>query len=479
MPRRFIFWISVLCIAGSVWAFYSMASYASRGGEEAPLFSVRRYDPYGAAAFYELLKRRGANVSTLENSRIPADDSPDDSASILIQILDSSAAYVKSDIPVEFEHAGQPKLNHLLLDEWMKKGNTVIQFCAVRTDLMRVCGVPNFEDDSNRYQSWQSVEKLMRSGKTPDELNWTPDVATVLQSGAENVLTPVSNPTLSIHLPRELSNDATSTWTPLATSDASRTVMGVKKVGKGRLIVVSSPAPVLNGWINEEGNLAVILSLLGDADTTESPRILIDEWSHGFGHGGTIVALIARLGLLPVLVQFGLVILLFVWSSRGVYATPLEHKVRRRSSVEQVATLGHLYSQVLPADELKARTHREVRRRIADALGCRVSQLENRLAKLDVDVREKADGLLSGSFPNVDALTNPTEQHARCHRCGYNLFGNTSGVCPECGNRINTLDQQVHQSEATKGQAASNKRIETDMRRVLTQTFEFTRELKH
>jgi predicted Zn-ribbon and HTH transcriptional regulator len=23
-----------------------------------------------------------------------------------------------------------------------------------------------------------------------------------------------------------------------------------------------------------------------------------------------------------------------------------------------------------------------------------------------------------------------------CHKCGYNLTGNTSGVCPECGSRI-------------------------------------------
>lgn len=27
-------------------------------------------------------------------------------------------------------------------------------------------------------------------------------------------------------------------------------------------------------------------------------------------------------------------------------------------------------------------------------------------------------------------------QPEECHKCGYNLTGNTSGVCPECGTKM-------------------------------------------
>lgn len=32
-------------------------------------------------------------------------------------------------------------------------------------------------------------------------------------------------------------------------------------------------------------------------------------------------------------------------------------------------------------------------------------------------------------------------KHGHCTRCGYNLAGNTSGVCPECGTSISTKSQ--------------------------------------
>jgi hypothetical protein len=31
------------------------------------------------------------------------------------------------------------------------------------------------------------------------------------------------------------------------------------------------------------------------------------------------------------------------------------------------------------------------------------------------------------------AYRKPKADHPVCTRCGYNLTGNTSGVCPECG----------------------------------------------
>jgi len=44
-------------------------------------------------------------------------------------------------------------------------------------------------------------------------------------------------------------------------------------------------------------------------------------------------------------------------------------------------------------------------------------------------------------FPGVAFVRGPYRRHRRrkkglCLHCGYNLTGNTSGVCPECGERI-------------------------------------------
>ena len=36
----------------------------------------------------------------------------------------------------------------------------------------------------------------------------------------------------------------------------------------------------------------------------------------------------------------------------------------------------------------------------------------------------------------VDHRRRPLPGH--CRKCNYNLTGNTSGVCPECGNEIET-----------------------------------------
>ena len=50
-------------------------------------------------------------------------------------------------------------------------------------------------------------------------------------------------------------------------------------------------------------------------------------------------------------------------------------------------------------------------------------------------------GVLLGAYPLVAFIRGPYLRHRRrkkglCLKCGYNLTGNVSGVCPECGERI-------------------------------------------
>ncbi|NOX57535.1 MAG: DUF4350 domain-containing protein [Planctomycetes bacterium] len=466
MPNRFVFWFCAVCVFGGLWAFYALAAYASRGGEQAPLYSVRRYDPYGTAALYQVLERQGIDVSTIEQTRIPEHASP----STLIQILDRPAAGLDEGL---LEFGSRPTLDPERLKKWMFDGNTVIQFSGFNTALMRICGVPHIDDDDSH--GWRDIEAAMRSGTAPDDLEWMTYEARLVEGGPLSDKLSVSQLLLQFHSPRLLSSKKTKTWQPIALTGASgvsASVMGIKQVGDGRLVVVSSPTLVLNGWLNVDGNLEVLLALVGD------DRVLIDEWSHGFGHGGTIIAFITRLGLLPALVQVGFVILLFAWSTRGVQSPRLEQAVRRRSSVEQIVTLGQLYSEVLGPEDLSARTQVEVKRRIANALGCPVSAIEKRLGNHDAKVRDAANNLLTAIDVDQSHSPRSTENDDRCHRCGYNLHGNVSGICPECGAKASELDKQIRRATTpSTADVRTQKRVEANTRRVLTSSFEFSREL--
>jgi len=49
--------------------------------------------------------------------------------------------------------------------------------------------------------------------------------------------------------------------------------------------------------------------------------------------------------------------------------------------------------------------------------------------------------LLLASYPTIAFIRGPLRRHRRrkrneCIHCGYNLTGNVSGICPECGEEI-------------------------------------------
>ena len=41
----------------------------------------------------------------------------------------------------------------------------------------------------------------------------------------------------------------------------------------------------------------------------------------------------------------------------------------------------------------------------------------------------------------VASYRKPRSEHPTCANCGYNLTGNTSGICPECGTATAMLEQ--------------------------------------
>ncbi|HPF40342.1 MAG TPA: hypothetical protein P5081_07810 [Phycisphaerae bacterium] len=60
----------------------------------------------------------------------------------------------------------------------------------------------------------------------------------------------------------------------------------------------------------------------------------------------------------------------------------------------------------------------------------RVMRLEN------PEIWKRIDELTDGNFDATKYANLLIAQKSDCERCGYNLYGNTSGVCPECGTPV-------------------------------------------
>ena len=54
----------------------------------------------------------------------------------------------------------------------------------------------------------------------------------------------------------------------------------------------------------------------------------------------------------------------------------------------------------------------------------------------------RAKSIVTGVYPTIAFIRGPTlrrryrRKRGLCERCAYDLTGNMSGVCPECGMRI-------------------------------------------
>ena len=371
MGRRLVQVLAIFAVGAGVFAFYALARDASRGGESMPLFSTRRYDPYGTAALHELLRATGHTVRRLDEPHIPRQQ-----RGVLIQVLGVPVQEAQELEELSLWGKTPYALSTQELRAWAAEGNTIIQFSRGQTDLMEAMGVS--ASPRRRAQALR-IQQQQISGAFPDEVDgrfvsaqWTDQGSALFGVGSAHA-------PLTLRAPRPLRVEATGV--PLARADEDAVAVLVP-FGKGRFVFVGAPYPVLNQGLEQGGNLDFLLAIIGHRP------VLIDEWSHGIGHADTIMELIVQAGLWPVFLQVGFAVLLYVWSTRGVERIEVDEAPRRASSTEQVRTLGHLYRQTLSGEESLARARREIWRRLADGLNCSAQQLARGRVALSPPDRE-------------------------------------------------------------------------------------------
>lgn len=57
------------------------------------------------------------------------------------------------------------------------------------------------------------------------------------------------------------------------------------------------------------------------------------------------------------------------------------------------------------------------------------------------EIWERIDAMCDGHFDASAFKRHLFVERTDCETCGYNLFGNTSGVCPECGTPMHTTPE--------------------------------------
>jgi len=420
---------AVVAILAGIIVTYRSAGFSARSGSDAPLYSVRRYDPYGTAALRDLLAERGVPVRTLEGPSLEREDH-----GVLIQVL-----------PVEERMRGRQQYHPQTrqLEEWMSAGNTVVQLTRSETELMRRLKVAPTTRPA--YHDADAVQDREARGETPEKIEAGVALASLISRPERRLM---------LWSPMIFADQQERGWKPLARmgrGGENTVVAGELPVGKGRLIVVGAPTPALNGTLGEEGNLDFLLETIGKGP------VILDEWSHGVGHEATIIGFLWQAGLVPVLAQIAFLGILYGWSFMGFRPPEAGVAARQRSSSEQIETLGFLYGQSLSLAAARSRVDVEVRRRLAEALRCQPGEVEERVRKLEPGLRGRCEALLQ-RLSELRKLDAP-----RCKTCGYDLSMNVSGRCPECGTDLPVeLRRRIAAEGAVKPAAVERRKARSD-----------------
>jgi len=456
MIRRLTLGIVLILVVIGLTLFYQSAAISTRSGEDSPLYSIHRYDPYGTAAFKELLTERNIPVRALHRPSLEPTDH-----GVLIQVLPHYATH--------FTPATHRTQTQRLID-WISQGNTIIQFTREPTDLVKHCKITLSKQPDAAFLS--KLHDFETRGKPPAEAPATPHLANWNSTAdPQSSSSPPDTKRLLLTSPAIFAERQDPAWRPLARlRDQSTSIVAAEyRIGKGKLVLIGAPTPTLNGTISQEGNLDFLLSVVGNGP------VIMDEWSHGIGHEATVIGFIRSAGLLPVVLQLAFLVLLYIWSTSGHARYDDNPRIRQRSSIEQIETLGYLYSQSLSRDLTFERVYAEVQRRLADALRCQPHQIRDHLKTLKPELRAKYDHL-ADRINRIGRAQGP-----RCRACGYDLTMNTSGRCPECGGTIpidmqQRITESASMSNLPERSSRRRVRIDSDLGSILTLSHQLVQE---
>ncbi|MEM7576737.1 MAG: DUF4350 domain-containing protein [Planctomycetota bacterium] len=430
MKRGWVWLLTGAVGFASVAALLHLAIQAGRGGETTPLYSVRRFDPYGTAALYRLAERRLTDVTTLERPSLDPDQT-----GVLVQVLPTNSgdahALTEADALAEWDVPGDVyALPTSALLEWVAAGNTLIQLTRGQTPLMDALGIGSTIDHEGSLVVTNprlDVESHQRRGATPDTRPGM-DVEVAWLEGEDAFA-------MSLREPRRFEIKGPEGWRPTLRM-GGLVYGGVIEHGEGSIVLVGAPTPALNQHLRDGDHLAWWLTQLDDGPA------VFDEWAHGIGHAGSVIETLAYFGLVPLLFQTGLWLAAYRWSTAGrTFIDPDQDRRPPRNSAEEIDTLARLYDQAWDDTERRRRTHDEVVTRLAEACRCRPDELPARLKARSGPTAEAAALLLKESGA-LAASDRPS-----CPKCHYELRGSVGDHCPECGELIpRRVRQAVSQS---------------------------------
>lgn len=429
--RKLHFWlISGIIIALLGWLLAESLAVGIEAGRSVPIFSVYRYDPLGMAAFDHYLEKSGIQVKVLQHPAFQ---------------MQYAGVFIDINPPGNFvpllESATLTKHYHPRLMRWVRRGNTLFEVTYEPTDLtehehlqVRPSSAPPIVKTSppaHKPPRTATTHPFAPPAKPPSKLGKARMKAKHHRSGAvhysnqfyredvsywthrnprwfESAMTAVrwkkrsetttstrhrsARSTVWLAMPSQfipLNKKVKSRWQPLLTWHG-RVLAAQRRLGKGRIVLLGSPWPLLNGGIAEGGNLDFLMSIIGRRP------VIFNEYGLGIGGGMTTLELFRRFGLAALGLQLLVLLVAVLWNARRFsrQRVPSDRELVA-SNIEQIAMLGRLYQQSMSRDEIAAGVAAEVYRRIGASLKVKRADIPAALNRLSPDLREKVTRLLA------------------------------------------------------------------------------------
>ena len=319
--------LPLLACLGAVFflAVYLLAGYDMRAGNELPLYSSRRYDPFGVSALRELAGHRGWDTRFLERPAPPAE-----SDATLIMTLPLDTPDGDADEPERGDHVGRfGKRRIARLMAWAEQGNAVV---ILTREMPRHLAAATVAVEPGPRAEAERLEKLQASGgyvKALAEPGSLVEAASAASGAAKLYLVRPSG------IPGR--EDGAGESEPLAL-----------RRGMGRIVVIPDPTPALNFALASADNADFLLSLLGDGP------VYFDEYSLGLGQEDSTLDWIRRQGLVPFLLQALLALFLLARSADSDFGHAASAAPDGETpAAEQIRVLAGLYEKTLSDAELE------------------------------------------------------------------------------------------------------------------------------